>query len=788
MKRTRHPNRRQRALSLALSLTFVLTGAGSAAAETVSLRLEHDGLEPLGRGFVYEGWLVANGIPVSTGTFSVAADGSASRTDFVATVADGAALEAFVLTVEPSPDPDPAPSPVHVIAGDFASGLATLTAAHPAALGSTFGDAAGTFVLAAPSAGAGGDYRNGIWWLDPGAGPGPGLDLPELPEGWAYEGWVAGPMGAVSTGRFTNVAQVDSDAGGLGAGPFGTPAFPGQDFVNPPVDLTTGYAAVISVEPEPDDSAAPFAFKPLVGTIADAGEGAPQEMTNQSAGFPTATVRVLEPGHRMRTVHLALDLAGLEDLGDGAAYEGWLVADGMPVSTGTFTVSGGVPSERMLAAEVSATAALSAFVLTIEPVPDLDPTPSAVHLLAGDFAAGSARLSIAHPAALGTDFAEAAGGYILAAPSAGAGGDYRNGIWWLDPAAGPGPALVLPDLPEGWVYEGWVAGSDGPVSTGRFTSVSGADSDGGGPAAGPEETPGFPGQDFVDPPVDLTTGYAAVISVEPEPDTSPEPFVLKPLLDLRIDDVGTGVLQPMARNLTDLPRGVVTLATQRLIAAAAHVPGVAGTNWRTDLELHNPSGEAASARVELLRSGQSNPSPANADLSVPARSSVRVTDAVEALFGVEASGALRVLSPSGELLVASRTYTLAAPGTYGQAIPAATADRAVAFGAEARLTQLAAAADLSSGFRTNLVLLNPDSTPVEVTVDLHDADGELLGTLEVSLLAGEQCQLNDVFARVTDRAVEVGYAVVRTSTPGGRVLAFASVVDNLTGDAVWVQP
>ena len=104
--------------------------------------------------------------------------------------------------------------------------------------------------------------------------------------------------------------------------------------------------------------------------------------------------------------------------------------------------------------------------------------------------------------------------------------DYASGIWWLDPAAGPGASLVLPALPAGWIYEGWVVGPEGPVSTGRFTQVMGADSDAGGPTAGPRSTPPFPGQDFIMPPVSLI-GYQAVVSIEPDPDDSPGPFTFE---------------------------------------------------------------------------------------------------------------------------------------------------------------------------------------------------------------------------------------------------------------------
>ena len=132
-----------------------------------------------------------------------------------------------------------------------------------------------------------------------------------------------------------------------------------------------------------------------------------------------------------------------------------------------------------------------------------------------------------------------------------------------------------------------MAGADGPISTGRFTMASGADSDGAGPTSGPEEFPPFPGQDFVSPPIDLTSGYAAVISVEPEPDNSPAPFVLKPLMDPLIDALGEGVMQPMHRNTAPLPAGTAQLIEPQTVPVAAHADGVNGTLWLTSLDVAN---------------------------------------------------------------------------------------------------------------------------------------------------------------------------------------------------------
>lgn len=261
---------------------------------------------------------------------------------------------------------------------------------------------------------------------------------------------------------------------------------------------------------------------------------------------------------------LTIGVAGLEDLGADFVYEGWLVVDGTPVSAGRFAIDGdgnAIPDTFTIDAEVAADA--TAYVLTIEPAVGDDPAPSDVHVLAGDFIGVTAALDTSHAAAIGTDFSAATGEYILETPSSGAVvDDYDQGIWWLVPGSpAPSPGLSLPTLPAGWVYEGWVVGAGGPISTGTFSAVDQADSDAAGAAGGADATPPFPGQDFIDPPEVLTGGYAAVISVEPVPDNSPAPFVIKPLMDGDITSVMAPATQTMMNIAADtIPSGTAALA------------------------------------------------------------------------------------------------------------------------------------------------------------------------------------------------------------------------------------
>ncbi|UMB54657.1 anti-sigma factor [Lutibacter sp. A64] len=260
---------------------------------------------------------------------------------------------------------------------------------------------------------------------------------------------------------------------------------------------------------------------------------------------------------------LSLNISGLEDLGSDYVYEGWIIVDGSPVSTGRFSVdASGTLSQDSFTLDENELSEASTFILTIEPSVGDDPAPSAVHILAGDFSGNSGSLSISHAAALGNDYTTAAGSYILATPTDDLDTNENSGLWFLSLASGsPAVGLDLPVLPAGWNYEGWAVIDGTPVSTGTFTAVNVADDFNGysGVNAGPD----FPGEDFLlnAPsgllfPTDLAAGVA-VISIEPSPDNSASPFLLKPLVGNIPSDALDHVTYDMGQNL-NFPTGTVT--------------------------------------------------------------------------------------------------------------------------------------------------------------------------------------------------------------------------------------
>ena len=223
-------------------------------------------------------------------------------------------------------------------------------------------------------------------------------------------------------------------------------------------------------------------------------------------------------------------------------------------------------------------------------------------------------------------------------------------------------------------------------------------------------------------------------------------------------------------------------AQELYVPAAAHTSGAGGTVWRTDLEVKARAGEQASFTVELLEERTANTDPVAATFSLEPGASLRLADVVDAVFSFNGSGALRLTAVEGAILATSRTYNTNPSGTYGQYIPAMDAEAAAEHGHDYALVQLSS----SEAYRTNVGVVNTTGASVTLEFDLFTASADSLGSVPLTLRPYEMRQIPAIFTLVTSEEIEDGYAIVRTSTEGGRFFAYASVVDNLSGDAIFI--
>ncbi|MCU0292601.1 MAG: PKD domain-containing protein [Thermoanaerobaculaceae bacterium] len=222
------------------------------------------------------------------------------------------------------------------------------------------------------------------------------------------------------------------------------------------------------------------------------------------------------------------------------------------------------------------------------------------------------------------------------------------------------------------------------------------------------------------------------------------------------------------------------------VATGAHQIGYNNTVWRTDLEVHNPGAATVTYRIALLKRDTDNRSPQTVEFTLKSGRSAHHPDVLLDPFGFEGAAALRVTPVDGALVIHSRTYNELALGSYGQFVPGMSRAQAVVSGQQARLIGLFHEPSLAAGFRTNFGLVNASSAPISVEVSFRRSTGGSIGTRVYDLKALEFKQINKVFEEVTSEPIAAGVLLVKVTTTGARLYAYASMVDNVTGDGIFI--
>lgn len=237
-------------------------------------------------------------------------------------------------------------------------------------------------------------------------------------------------------------------------------------------------------------------------------------------------------------------------------------------------------------------------------------------------------------------------------------------------------------------------------------------------------------------------------------------------------------------------RGQLAPANEYLIPIAGRVTNALNQTFVTDVRIFNPSYTAATtALLEYFASGNTaNPTATSAIVvNVPARGTASLNDVADAtgLNVGGTTGALRVSSAS-QLAVTSRIYTdlrAIAKGTQGQFVPAQSRANALRRGV---MPQLSNSADLTSGFRTNVGVFNPNPSVVTMRLELRDPAGALLGQNTVTLQPQSQQQqsIAGYFPGV-DLATSPNLTLSFDSS--APVFVYASVNDNTSASALFVS-
>lgn len=216
-----------------------------------------------------------------------------------------------------------------------------------------------------------------------------------------------------------------------------------------------------------------------------------------------------------------------------------------------------------------------------------------------------------------------------------------------------------------------------------------------------------------------------------------------------------------------------------VVPAVAHAPGAEGSLWRTDLAVVNPGSAAANLTLAFVPVEGAT---LTRTATLAAGATREWADVLVSLFGVGAaanvSGALRI-GADGPLCVSSRTFNQDEAGTFGGFLPAVTAAESLSPGRTGVLPHLAR----SALFRTNVGVTNLGAASLVARVRLFGADGGPAGApIDVTVAPGALVQVVDPFGAAAAGDHDVAFATVEVTTTGGLAWAYASVIDNRTGD------
>jgi subtilisin family serine protease/subtilisin-like proprotein convertase family protein len=230
--------------------------------------------------------------------------------------------------------------------------------------------------------------------------------------------------------------------------------------------------------------------------------------------------------------------------------------------------------------------------------------------------------------------------------------------------------------------------------------------------------------------------------------------------------------------------------TTMVYPVVAHVQGSQNTQWRSDVRLFNPiQSHDSEIRLHFLPpSGEDSFARRQTDVIVPHHSVVALDDVVKNRFGLDSAfGSLLVEDPSGTLVHGtSRTFTVGENGSYGQFVaPEVGAASAAGAGDPALVVLPNAGPD----HRVNIGVTEVAGKAVTVAMTLVDnRNGVALGPSAFFEVEGfSNTQLNGVLPDL-ELAADLDPYVSLTVVQGeGRITAYGSIIDNLSGDAVFVD-
>lgn len=232
------------------------------------------------------------------------------------------------------------------------------------------------------------------------------------------------------------------------------------------------------------------------------------------------------------------------------------------------------------------------------------------------------------------------------------------------------------------------------------------------------------------------------------------------------------------------------------LPVAGKVQGQNNTNFVTDVRIVNPTMTTAAVTVEFWQSNPSGASAPNAtaQVTVPANGQLVLDDVTGTTVNTPGVlGAMRFVSDEPVIVSARVINDLRGSdlGTTGFAFEASELSDAKQSGIIPFLSQASSAeVQAQEGFRTNVGWFNPSSVPVNVTFSARDSEtGAVLAVSTMTVNPGAQQQMGalQLIPSLANATADQQRNFYLTYTASAPVFVYGSVVDNRTGDSVYID-
>lgn len=238
-----------------------------------------------------------------------------------------------------------------------------------------------------------------------------------------------------------------------------------------------------------------------------------------------------------------------------------------------------------------------------------------------------------------------------------------------------------------------------------------------------------------------------------------------------------------------------------LIPAVAHADGI-GSHFQSDVRITNTSSIPITYQLTYTPSATDGTTAGKtSQLTIAGGDTKALNDVVEAWYGSGSAGEggigtleIRPQTTSGKIgdvnislatVASSRTYNVASTGTYGQFIPAMPL---LSFLSKSDVSKLSLQQIAqNNAYRTNVGLVEGAGQAVDMALTLFDASGAQIAQRAYSLKPFEH-QQQSLSALFPGTTLTDGRLQVQVLSDGGKVTAYASLLDNVTSDPLLVFP